>query len=147
MNDHNSSPVYLAIDFGEKFTGLAQFCAQRDPYPIPAGRIAGSQPISEIIQIIKDEQINTVIIGLPLLLDGQETSMTKKVRVFADQLEQACKKANLFLKFFLWDETLSTYEAKERMKNSPQFNFKVDLKRVDEISALIILEEFLRRSQ
>ena len=46
---------------------------------------------------------------------------------------------------FLQDETLSTFEAKERMKQLPQYNFKIDLKRVDELAASIILEAFLEK--
>ena len=44
------------------------------------------------------------------------------------------------------DETLTTYEAKDRMKNSAKFNFKVDPKQIDELSAVIILEDFIKKT-
>jgi putative Holliday junction resolvase len=42
------------------------------------------------------------------------------------------------------DETLSTYEAEERMKRSPRYNFQVNLSEIDAVSATVILEDFLR---
>ncbi len=44
---------------------------------------------------------------------------------------------------FFQDESLSTFEAEERMRESPRYNFKVDKKQLDALAASIILEDFL----
>ena len=133
----------LAIDFGEKFIGLATFCVNRDPFPTPYGRVANTSKdavIHEIKKIIMDECIDIIVIGLPYLTDGQKTSTTAKAEGFVNFVRD-----HFDLPVHEQDETLSTYEAESRMKNSPRYNFKVDLKQIDAVAASIILEDFIRR--
>jgi putative Holliday junction resolvase len=135
----------LAIDYGKKFVGLAYYCFGRDPYPTPFGRLtykSDTSLVKDLKPILTQESIDMVLLGLPRLLDGKETSMTKTVRKFHQVLQD-----NISLDIFLVDETLSTYEAKQRMENSPQYNFKVDLSRIDEVSAQIILEDFVKANR
>lgn len=130
----------LGIDYGTKITGLANFCPKRDPFPTPFGRIvyeSDEQLIREISNIINEEFFEVVVLGLPLYTDGNESDMTIKVREFSEKL-----KKNIDLEVFLQDETLTTYEAQNRMLNSPQYNFKVDQKKIDQVAASIILEDF-----
>ncbi len=137
----------LAIDFGLKVTGLGKFTPGRDPYPIPYDQInyqSHPQLILEIGKVIATEDIKVVVLGFPTLLDGKETSMTLKIKEFGTLLESELKRKHPELNFFLQDESLSTYEATDRMKNSPQYNFKVDYSKIDALSASIVLEDFLR---
>lgn len=134
----------LAIDYGKKFTGLATYKVGSDPYPLTYGRIpykSDKQLLQDILEICSQEDIQVVIIGIPKMLDGQITTMSKTIMSFADLLK-ASWNDNLF---FTQDETLSSFEAKERMKNSAEFNFQVDMKRIDEVAACIILEDFLKK--
>ena len=132
----------LGIDYGHKVIGLSTYAFNIDPYPLLYGRIiveSESKTLNEIQRICTDEFIDTIVLGLPFLTDGQESSMTKKVRLFGETL----KKELGHVKLFYQDETLTTYEAQERMKNDPSFNFTVDPQRIDEVSAAIIIESFL----
>jgi putative Holliday junction resolvase len=67
--------------------------------------------------------------------------MTEKILLFCKDISQTFQ-----LPTFRQDETLSSYSAKDRMENSPQFNFKVDLKQIDAVAATIILEDFLQNT-
>ena len=131
----------LGIDYGEKVTGLAVFCPGRDPFPQPYGRSLGhgNQLCQEIAQIIQQEEIDRVVLGLPLMPDGQEGRQALKVR-FGAMLEKVIAPHPLHYH----DETLTTEEAINRMKNSPRFNFKVHWPSLDAWSAAIILEDFVR---
>ena len=134
----------LAMDFGEKFIGVATYCVNRDPYPTPYGRIANKGEavvLKELKQIISDECIDEIIIGLPYLTDGKKTTSTARAQVFVDFVRQS-----LNIPVHEQDETLSTYEAQERMKNSPRYNFQVDLSQIDAVAASVILEDFIRRT-
>ncbi len=134
----------LSIDYGRKFTGIATYKYDNDPYPIPWGRIpykSDQQLITDIQQIISDELIDIVILGIPHFTDGKESTMTKSVKAFAQQLSNSIES-----KLYLVDETLTTFEAKERMENDPRYNFQVDMKKIDELCAVIILEQFLKNS-
>jgi putative holliday junction resolvase len=133
----------LAIDYGTKETGLASYCPGRDPYPTPYGRIIyknDKQLIDELEEIINNEAIDVLVLGIPHFLDGKESRMTKKIQSFGVRLERHFHR----LEVFRQDETLSSKEAEERMKSSPQYNFKVDPKQIDAVAASIILEDFMR---
>ena len=67
--------------------------------------------------------------------------MTKTIKSFIEKMEKA-----LEIPIFSVDETLTTFEAEERMKQDPRYNFQVDLKKIDELCAAIIIEEFLKLS-
>lgn len=135
----------LAMDFGEKFIGVATYCVNRDPYPTPYGRIQNTGPeaiIKELKRIIDDEFIELIVIGLPHLTDGKKTSTTQKAQNFIDFIRD-----HFTLPIESQDETLSTFEAESRMKNSPRYNFQVDLRQIDAVAASVILEDFIRRTK
>lgn len=132
----------LSVDYGTKVTGLAFFCPGKDPYPYPFSKIvyqSDEKLINDLKKVIRDESIDIIVIGIPRLLDEQETTMTKKVMNFGENLKKSLNEPVYFQ-----DETLSTFEAKDRMKNSPKYNFQVDPKQIDALSASIILEDFIR---
>ena len=139
----------LAVDFGTKNTGLATFTPGQDPYPLPLGTLktrtpeAQGQLVNRIAEIVSNENIDVIILGIPYTFDGHDTPMTKKVKKFSKIL---MKKPELKNKTIcLQDETLSSYEAEDRMKNSPRYNFKVDKTKLDALAACIILEDFIRQ--
>lgn len=132
----------LAIDYGSKVVGTAKFTVGIDPYPLMLEKIIvkdETQVLKALSQLVNDEFINVIIIGIPYFIDGKSSEQTKKNKEFADKIRTQFP----HLKVFEQDETLTTKEAEERMKNSPQFNFKVDPTQIDCLSAVIILEDFL----
>ena len=132
----------LAIDFGTKIAGLAKFCEGRDISPYPYGSLKyvnDDKLISEILNIVKESSTDIAVLGVPKLLDGKETSMSKKIRDFGGKLGDKLGSTPLFYQ----DESLSTFEAEERMRESPRYNFRVDKKQLDALAASIILEDFL----
>jgi putative Holliday junction resolvase len=135
----------LAMDFGEKFIGVATYCVNRDPYPTPYGRIANKGQdavLKELRSILDNECVDLVVIGLPHLIDGKTTSSTERARTFVSMIRE-----QITLPVEEQDETLSTFEAESRMKSSPQYNFQVDLSQIDAVAACVILEDFIRRKK
>jgi len=132
----------LGIDYGSKVTGTALYQVERDPFPMPFSRIivkSQSQVLLELKQIVSDELIDIIVLGVPYMVDGRETELSRKIKLFGQELATLTS-----LPLALQDETLSTFEAQERMKNSPRYNFKVDPKQIDTLCAAIILEDFCR---
>lgn len=131
----------LGVDYGQKFTGLASYIPGVDPFVLLYGRIAyeGDEKLClEIKKIVDDEFVEIIVVGVPHLTDGQKTTMTRTVEDFIQKLRLALPDISIFEQ----DETLSSFEAKERMLNSPRFNFQIDMKQIDAVAASIILEEF-----
>ena len=134
----------LALDYGQKFTGLATYYVGRDPFPLGYGRVpykSDKQLVEDILKICEEEFIDIIVVGVPFFTDGKASTMTKTVQNFIQILITSASQQVVSI-----DETLTTFEAEERMKNDPKYNFKVDLKKIDELSAVIILEEFLKNS-
>jgi putative Holliday junction resolvase len=135
----------LAMDFGEKFIGVATYCVNRDPYPTPFGRIANKgieSVVKELKLILEDECTDLIVIGLPHLIDGKKTSSTERAQKFVHSIREQIR-----LPVEEQDVTLSTFEAESRMKSLPQYNFQVDLSKIDAVSACVILEDFIRRKK
>lgn len=133
----------LAIDYGTKRIGTATFCPGRDPFPLLCKTIENKNlehVLKEINHIVDEELIEIIIIGKPHLLDGKETEMTQKTVRFKDQVQSFFKQITIYMQ----DETLSSFEAEERMKKSPEFNFKINKTKLDQLSASILIEDFLR---
>ncbi|MFA6238372.1 MAG: Holliday junction resolvase RuvX [Bacteriovorax sp.] len=133
----------MAIDFGFKVIGTAFFCPGRDPFPYIGEKIifkSQMETISALKRIIDEENVEILVLGIPYFLDGKESETTRLIKSFGELL-----RANFpDLEVYEQDETLTTKAAEERMKNSPQFNFKIDMQKIDCVAATIILEDFIR---
>ncbi len=138
--DYFTGKKLLGLDFGEKKVGTSFLLVGSDPFPLLGPQIfRNAQFQLNLNELIDEEAIDCLIVGIPYLTDGQKTSTTTKAKNFVQHLFSAHPQLELYEQ----DETLSTFEAKDRMKNSARFDFKVDLKRLDSMAASIILEDFL----
>ena len=149
MNNIKTYPLFirskniLSIDYGTKFVGLASFFEGNAPFPMPYSRLKNVDEdclIAEIKTIISLESFEIIVLGVPYYLDGNESEMTKKIKLFGKKLEKSIYP----IKVFYQDESLSSFEAEDRMKNSPKYNFKINYKNIDALAASIILEDWLK---
>ena len=132
----------LCVDYGTKKAGLAMITPGREPFPIPYGTIAVFDEhflLATLKRFIEEDSIDIIVMGLPLLLDGKETAMTLKIRHFGELL---AKESGILVLF--QDETLSSFEAEEKLKDLRNQGIKPDMTQVDTIAAMLILEDFLR---
>ncbi len=93
--------------------------------------------ISEILDIVKAQDIHKIVVGLPLALNGGYSSQTKVVQDFIDKLRQTGKISVVHI-----DERLSTVAA-ERSLQEQGVKTGHEKGRVDETAAAIILQEYL----
>lgn len=127
---------YLAIDYGGKRTGLAicdageMICSPYEVFPTAGGLI------DRIVAVVKQEEIEGVVIGLPFNMDGTEGDMARRVREFGEELS---KHISVGIQFH--DERLSSFDAEQRLAGS--FTRKKKKKRLDAVAAAAILEAFL----
>lgn len=140
-----SNKTILSVDFGFKVIGTALFRVGNDPFPLMHEKIIFKDVTSSLTllkQMVDDELVDIVVFGLPLFTDGTKSDHTLKTENVGLSLKNLLPQCG----FFFQDETLTTKEAENRMKNSPEFNFKVDPTKIDCLSAVIILEDFLASS-
>ena len=132
----------LSVDYGTKVTGFASFCPGREPYPIPYGtiRYVDDQSLCQsILKIVHQESIQLVVLGIPYLLDGKSTRMTEKIRQFGEKLQASIAP----VAFIFQDETLSSYEALDRLNVAKKLGLAGP---IDAVAATVILEDFIRKS-
>ncbi len=92
---------------------------------------------ARIEEIIRERGIDTVVLGLPLNMNGSEGERAKKTREFAGMLKRRTGIEPVFV-----DERLTTVEADEIIKLTG--NHKKDRKaHIDSMAAAIILEDYL----
>lgn len=94
----------------------------------------------EIIEIIKNRDVKLIVYGLPISLDGSEKRQAEKVKDFIKKLKKSCEKENLNLNFVPMDERFSTISANNMLRD---IGMNKKRKRVDNISAAIILQNYL----
>lgn len=77
----------LGLDFGTKYIGIAL----SDPFKsiaFPYGKIEPDKSIAKIKEILEEESIESIVLGLPRALKGNETAMTGLVKEFKLELEK-----------------------------------------------------------
>jgi putative Holliday junction resolvase len=130
---------YLAIDYGDKHTGLA-ICDPAETIASPLAVIEGQKDlIKKITDIIKSENVEAIVIGLPLNMDNSQGFQAEQVFQFAEQL-----KAHLQIPIHFQDERLTSFAAEGKLAPA-EFTRKKKKKRLDAIAAAEILETFLER--
>ncbi|MFC1676586.1 Holliday junction resolvase RuvX [Planctomycetota bacterium] len=132
---------YLAIDLGNRRTGLA-ICDPSETIVSPLTMIDDrSRLVEKVAEIIKTENVEAVIIGLPLNMDDSEGPQAKKSKEFAKTLE-----AKIDIPIHFQDERLSTFAAEEKLAPAEYTRGKKK-KRIDAVAAAQILEFFLEQKK
>jgi len=129
----------MALDYGERKIGVAlSDSLQMIAYPYKTiDRKKTPNYIGEIKNILEDKEVEAIVVGYPISMSGQETKQTKITMDFINEL-----KNKLNIEIFKYDERLSSKEAARYLKNQ---NIKTghNKEKIDQISASIILEQFL----
>ncbi len=86
-----------------------------------------------IVQLIAQQSVVGMVIGLPLNLDGTDSPRTQSTRAFARNMD------DLGLPILLWDERWST-QAVERQMIAEDISRAKRAERVDKIAASYILQ-------
>ncbi len=139
MNDNKR---YLGLDFGSKTVGVAI----SDPLLMSASGLEIirrdreskiRKTLSRIDEIIKEYDVDEIVLGLPMNMDDTEGERCRKTREFGENLE---RRTGLKVNYF--DERLSSFEAHEILDECgiKSVNHK---ELVDEVAAMVILQGFL----
>jgi putative Holliday junction resolvase len=147
MNQHQAfsklaGPV-LALDLGDKLVGAAVSDERLVTINrlTPLKRSNWKTLLQDVVTLIQRYDAQTVVIGLPLRLDGTSGEAAKNARHIATNLARSIQQP-----VYLQDERLTSFEAME--------NLKAEGHKLDEISALIdgeaaamILRDFIQTDQ
>lgn len=133
--------IILSVDYGDVRTGIA-VCDRMEILASPVCVINQSyEPklIKEIAKIAKEHKAELIVVGLPKNMDGSEGERAEKCKAFALRLREETG-----IEAVMQDERLTTVSAHRALSDN---NVRGQKRKniVDAVSAVMILEDFLRK--
>ncbi|RQD67323.1 MAG: Holliday junction resolvase RuvX [Desulfonatronovibrio sp. MSAO_Bac4] len=129
---------YLGMDFGIKRIGLAisgPDSTMAFPYKT-IFRTTRQAVFDEIIEIISHEQIDAVVLGIPLTSEPDNLT-SRQVKNFLKSLER-----RIHIPVHIVNEAFTSSEAKNILKER-RLGHKKEKEVLDQLAAVLILETFL----
>lgn len=132
--------IILSVDYGDMRTGVA-VCDRMGILASPVGVVKGNyapKVAQEIKRIAEEKKAELIVVGLPKNMDGSEDDRAEKCRDFGNMLQEVTG-----IKTVMFDERLTTVSA-HRALSAVDVRGKKRKDVVDAVSAVIILEDYLR---
>jgi putative pre-16S rRNA nuclease len=134
----------LAIDVGERRIGLAISDVSRTlarpllTLTVRNADDAVEQVVAEIARLkAEDDGLSTVVVGLPVRLDGSPSEQTLRVAAFVDAL-----KMRAGVPIVTADERLTSREAESLLAERTR-DWRQRKARLDAVAAAVILQDYL----
>ena len=140
ITDRQENGYVVAIDFGLKYIGIA---ASSRLIPRPFGittLIAQSGKLkdwSKLEEILAEYKPHTILVGLPLNMDGSESEMSERAKAFGESL---CSRTSIPVQFV--DERLSSWEVR-KMNQENSKNKQKKTSKIHEESACLIAQTWV----
>ena len=129
----------MGIDYGDARTGVAMsdlLCTIVGSTTVIPSRNR-EKALADIVHIAKEQDVGTIVVGLPRNMDGTEGVRAELCREFATMIAEATG-----LQVVMWDERRTTVEAHNILS---QHNYHGQKRKntVDAVAASLILEGYL----
>lgn len=135
----------IALDVGDKTVGIAL----SDELGITAQglmtleRVGIRKDTTKILDLVKEYNCDTIVIGLPKKLDGTDSIQTEKVYEFRTMLENKMRSTGMKGIEVVWqDERLTTVMA-ERVLIEADVSRKKRKEVIDKQAAVLIMQSYL----
>lgn len=130
---------FMGLDYGNARIGIAfsdysATIATADSIYKSRGQ---QEDIKYLSSYAKENDVSSIVLGLPLNADGTESEMSLKVVAFGQALEDYSQ-----IKVFYQDERYTSFEAEEYLKEA-KIKWEDRKKLLDKVSAQIILQNYL----
>jgi len=132
--------IILAVDYGRRRMGLAisdslGIAGTGLPTLKPSGR---EDALRKITALASEKQVETILVGLPLNMDGTPGPMAVEAAEFAQALGDASG-----LSVVSWDERLTTESARKAMREMGSREKRGKKGQLDQMSAVMMLNDYL----
>ena len=97
----------------------------------------------KVVELIKEYDCDTVVIGLPLNLNGTDSIQTEKVREFRTKLENKMRSSALADVEIVWQDERFTTKLAENVLIAGNVRREDRKKYVDKQAAVIIMQSYL----
>ncbi len=129
----------LGLDIGTLRIGAAGSNEARIATPletIPGRPRKGA--LARVVELVEERGVNTIVVGLPLELDGTEGIAVRKIRRFTTSISEALPD----IPIVEWDERLTSVAAESALIESG-VRRKERKQVIDQVAAVLILQGYL----
>ena len=129
----------MGIDYGEARIGIALSDLLKmlaSPYDIYQTKHT-DEDYQYFIDLIKRESVDTLVVGLPYNMKGEEQEIAQKAREFANTLAESSG-----CKLVLVDERMSSVVAEDILRQKFR-DWRDRKKNLDKYAAMVILQDYL----
>jgi putative holliday junction resolvase len=129
----------MALDVGDKNIGIAV----SDALLLTAQgrttlrRTSWEADLAYLRRITEENEVETIVVGNPLHMDGRQSPQGRKIAQFARKLSDT-----LGIPVVFWDERLTSFAAEQHLEEMG-LNWRDRKKHVDKIAAMFILQNYL----
>ncbi len=131
----------MGIDYGDARTGVAisdLLCSiVGSTFVVPSRN--REKALADIVKLAKENSVGEIVVGLPKNMDGTEGDRAEKCRDFGKLIEELTG-----IKTVMYDERLTTVSA-HRALSTVDVRGQKRKDVVDAVSAVMILEDYLRK--
>jgi putative Holliday junction resolvase len=138
----------LAVDVGARRVGLAisdataTLARPLETIVVRSERDAIERVVRRIADLAADEDgVSTIVVGLPVHLDGTPSDQSARVRTFIDALRRRTA-----IPIVVADERLTSREAESRLAVRER-DWRKRKQKLDAAAAAIILQDYLDRAR
>ena len=137
----------LGLDVGDKTIGVAV----SDELDITAqgvttiDRVGIRKDAGKVMDYVREYDCDTVVMGLPINLDGSDSVQTEKVREFRTMLENKMRSSGMADVKVEWQDERFTTVIAERVLMEANMKRKSRKEVVDKQAAIIILQSYMDR--
>jgi len=141
--NNSSSEILLGFDFGTKRIGIAVGqTITKTARPLTTITAKDGQPDWQALtKIIKTWRPDSLVVGIPLNMDGTEQWLTEKAKQFADALRE-----HFSIPVYGIDERLTTKEAREQIFTKGGYK-ALQNRQIDAVAAQLILETWFMQAE
>lgn len=137
----------IGLDVGDKTIGVAV----SDELDITAqgvttiDRVGIRKDAGKVMDYVREYDCDTVVMGLPINLDGSDSVQTEKVREFRTMLENKMRSSGMADVKVEWQDERFTTVIAERVLMEANMKRKSRKEVVDKQAAIIILQSYMDR--
>lgn len=137
----------LGLDVGDKTIGVAV----SDELDITAqgvttiDRVGIRKDAGKVMDYVREYDCDTVVMGLPINLDGSDSVQTENVREFRTMLENKMRSSGMADVKVEWQDERFTTVIAERVLMEANMKRKSRKEVVDKQAAIIILQSYMDR--
>ena len=140
----NKKVLALGLDLGTKRIGVAVSDSEgllATPIEVIFRQKDARQDYLAVVELVKEWEVNVVVVGMPYSLDGQEGPMAQKT------LEEVKSLSDILpVPVVTYDERLTTVTA-ERSLREQGVSSKEGRKVIDQLAAAVLLQAWLDKQQ